>query len=357
MQRADLAEILRGEVPEPDMLADGTLYRGAVHLLAGQPDSGKTTLGACWALAVIRKGGSVMFLDEEGGKLITADRLASAGWTADEAESVAYYPFPGRTRHQWTREGWADLADELREHRPDMILIDSAAATLAAAGLDENSNADVAVLWYALMMMARTSWLRPAVVIIDHVTKAEPEGRYSRGASAKLAMSDVMYRADVLRAWSRYEDGAVRLVVTKDRPGWLRRHQRLRVLRNPLRFEPDELAGDTADAGTWPPAKAKILEALDPSWRTVTELTDRIHARHGHGLKRQTVSTHLTELERDGWAERRDTGPGRPALWRRSGAEAPDARPPVTPGQADRLLNGGPLTEPPATPGEPGPAP
>jgi KaiC/GvpD/RAD55 family RecA-like ATPase len=324
VKRIDLGAILRGEVPAPDMIADGALYRGQVHLLAGAPDTGKTSLALCWALAVIRKGGTVLFIDEEGGRLIIARRLESVGYSADEAGVIAYYPFPGRSREDWTvgSSGWRDLVDELGQCWPDLIIIDSAAGVLAAAGLDENSNADVAVLWHALTVIARAPRLLPAIVIIDHVTKAEPESRYSRGASAKLAASDVMYRADLIRAWSRHEDGAVRLVVTKDREGYLRRHQRFRVLRDPLRFAPDEAAEIGPDPGTWAPAKAKVLEALDASWRTITEITDRVYARHGHGLKRQTVSTHLTELEREHWAERRDTGTGRPALWRRVGSSA-----------------------------------
>lgn len=235
MKRFSLAEAMRNGLPEPEMLAGGSLYRGAVHLLAGPPEAGKTTLALSWALDVIRNGGVVMFLDEEGGPRIVTDRCHSLGYTADEIDQIAYFPFPSRTKEGWTKEGWRDLLDDLGEVKPDMILIDSVARIMGAAGLDENSNTDANMLWDTFTKLARGK-LKPAIVVIDHVAKNAEDSGYSRGASSKKAASDVTYLLTAATPFNRQQDGIVKLLVTKDREGYLTRNRRLDVLRAPLRF-------------------------------------------------------------------------------------------------------------------------
>jgi len=208
-----------------------------------------------------------------------------------------------------------------------LVVVDSAAAACVRARLDENSNADVTALWSCFAAMARSPW-DAALVIIDHMAKAEEEGRYSRGASAKLASSDVMYRLDSLRPFTREEDGLARLAVTKDRDGCLPRHVRLRVHHGPpLAFAEEEVTDTAGDPGPMPPAQAKLFEALDEVPRTIAGLTDRIAGQHGHGLKRETASRGLTALARAGLAERHESGHGQPALWSRAGRDGPEPVP------------------------------
>lgn len=242
MKRTDLAKMFRdGPPPKPEMMAGGMVYPGFVHLLSGHPDTGKTTLALWWALQVIRAGGRVMFLDEEGGHRITYDRLFALGWTEQDCESLWYYEFPSRSKKGWTSDGWGDLAADLNECRPAMILVDSAAKVLAAAGIGENTD-EVSVVWRLFTLVSRGPLLA-AVVVIDHVTKNPGEGqanRYSRGHGSKLADSDVHYKMDVIRPWSREQDGEAKLTVVKDKPGWLARQWHANVRRGPLRFEFDE---------------------------------------------------------------------------------------------------------------------
>lgn len=268
---------MREGVPERERIAGDMLYPGSVHILAGAPDTGKTTLSLSWALEVIRSGEQVMFLDEEGGRGIVLDRLKSLGATDKECESLAYYPFPGRSKEQWTRAGWADLKAELTEVQPALVLVDSAAAVLAAAGLDENSAADTALLWHAFKWMARSQF-GAAVIVIDHVTKNAEDSRYSRGSGAKVADSDVMYRVDLIKPFSRQDDGVVKLVVTKDREGYLKRHTRLEVLRGPLRFEPADADESSPEPQRFQPTVymervAAVLAANQelPGWKPMSK--------------------------------------------------------------------------------------
>jgi hypothetical protein len=326
--RVDLGALIKDGLPEPERICDGRLYLGQVHLLAGEPEAGKTTLALWWALDVVRADGNVVVLDEESGARQVARRLAALGAQPEDASAIQYHEFPARDLVYWQRtaEAFAETGeDDPAAGVPNLIIVDSAAAAMVRAKLDENSNADATTLWSHFITMARSP-LRPAVVIIDHVAKAQPDGRYSRGASAKLAHSDVMYRLDQVRPFSREEDGALRLVVTKDREGCLRRHARLRVTVTPaITFAED--AGPP-QPGPMPPARAKLYEALDSIPRTITDLTNRVARRHGHGLRRETASRELTRLARDGLAVRHETAHriGTDGLWSRAASEPDPGR-------------------------------
>lgn len=229
----------------PETVCDGMLYQGQVHVLAGAPDTGKTTLALFWALQVIREGGTVLMLDEEGGSRIIRSRLKALGASQQEVSRIAYAPFPGRSAEQWDPGHRGDLKDLFGEHRPQLVLLDSAAAILATAGLDENSAADVSRLWACLTAMARGG-CHPAVVIIDHLSKASDReaDRYSRGSSAKLAAADVMYRLEAAEPFSRDQEGRLKLAVTKDREGCLTRFWRIRVRTGSVIAFEFELPGD-----------------------------------------------------------------------------------------------------------------
>lgn len=75
---------------------------------------------------------------------------------------------------------------------------------------------------------------------------------------------------------------------------------------------------ETEKADDLTPAAAKLLEALraiEPA--TGTQLVDWIVARHGHGLKRETVSRTMNDLARRGLVESAgEQEPFKPATWR-----------------------------------------
>ena len=68
-----------------------------------------------------------------------------------------------------------------------------------------------------------------------------------------------------------------------------------------------------------PPAQAKLLEALRALARPCTgrELVDEVNRRHGHGLRRETVSKAMRALIGDGLADCLNPGAkvGEEKLW------------------------------------------
>jgi hypothetical protein len=116
----------------------------------------------------------------------------------------------------------ADLAQLVLATRPVLVIWDSSAAFLARAGLDENAAADVTRFWAnVLTPCARRGGA--AVLAIDHDTKNSEPSRYARGSGAKLAASDVAFKIEPVKPFSRDTDGLSKLTITKDRRGWLHR--------------------------------------------------------------------------------------------------------------------------------------
>jgi hypothetical protein len=291
----------------PSFTCGDLLYLGAVHTLTGPPDCGKTTLACWWMLQVIRDGGTVLFLDEEGGREIVTEKFQALG--ARPGERIAYVPFPSR---QW---GFADLAELdylISQRKPTMVAWDSSAAFLSRAGLDENSAADV-TRFYASVLAPCARMYGAAVLVIDHDTKSSEPSRYARGSGAKLAATDVAYKITQIRPFSKLQNGASKLAVTKDRRGWLHRCHEIAFIADTsglaLTIRESD-AGDISDgAGALPPAAQKILSVLNASPASNSDIRDRVSAKYGHGLQRETVSRHCNELLRSGLVARSGAEP------------------------------------------------
>lgn len=315
LREHDLAGLVRDGVPPPDLLCGDLLYAGGLHSIAGPPDCGKTTIALWWMLRHIRAGGTVAFLDEEGGDELVAEKLIALGATPEEAGQIRYFPFPARS---WNPYDVMILRELLDTIKPGIVLWDSSAAFLSRAGLDENSAADVTRFWSVVLTpIAREHG--SAVLVVDHDTKNGEASRFARGSGAKLAATDVAFKVSIVQAFDRTTNGVLRMQVTKDRRGWLHRWHEIGVNTGSgmrLVFTETSPDGEGLPADQkLTPADRKVQEALTDMPSTAREITDRIVAAHGHGLKRQTLSESLNKLLRGGAADRLDQGAGRAALW------------------------------------------
>jgi len=102
-------------------------------------------------------------------------------------------------------------------------VLDGVTEGMVLHGLDPLSNVDSA-RWGELLARPLAA-AGAAVEELDHVVKdREQRGRYAIGAQHKLASIDVAYRLDAVEPFGRGREGLVRVTVTKDRPGHVRRH-------------------------------------------------------------------------------------------------------------------------------------
>jgi hypothetical protein len=312
LARYDLAELMTRGVPEPELAADGLLYRGAVHSLAGEPEAGKTTLAAWWMRNLLEHGEAVVYLDEESGPELMAEKLDAVGITVSQvARLLHYYPFPSRS---WDQADLAGLNAVLADVRPGLLVADSTSAFMAAADKDENWSRDVRRFVQQVLLEPARSY-RLAAVITDHLSKSNGGGRYARGSGDKLAVVDVGYRLESITPFDRERSGLVKLVCTKDRRGYIGRGRawEVQVLTGGggIELSTTVAAAPLAITDGLSPAARKVLEALEAAegLLTVKQIGDQVAAKHPPGLKRNTISAALTDLSEAGWVDQAEHGP------------------------------------------------
>ncbi len=221
----DLADVLAGRhaAAKPDMLAraDGLplLYRGKLHLVSGEPESGKGWLALHASAERLHAGERVLYLDFEDEPASIVARLVALGVPGDTILDRFRYVRPDEPLDD---RGRAALDEELNR-LVALAVVDGVTEALTVHGFRLEDNGEVAKWLNALPR--RLSRRGAAVVLIDHVVKdREARGRYAIGAQHKLAGVDVAYSIKVLEPFGRGRTGRSRLTITKDRPGHLRQH-------------------------------------------------------------------------------------------------------------------------------------
>lgn len=213
----DFAEVMAGNVDPPDPIVDNLLYAEQVHWLSGHPGHGKTTLGMYIAGRVMDAGQHVVWIDWEAGKHPTARRLRAVGVPAEVAAERFHYA--NAPQIEATDAGFEPIARALEQWPGALIVLDSASKALSAAGLSEDSNTE-ATQWTTKIILPIRDYGGTALVI-DHLTKSAKGSAYARGASAKLADTDVHWGLTRTRPFARDHAGEVELRRLKDREGAL----------------------------------------------------------------------------------------------------------------------------------------
>ena len=221
----DLAAVLaQGALDEPPALlmrSDGArlLYRGRVHVLSGEPESGKGWLALHASAERLKVGESVLYLDFEDTAASIVRRLLNLGVEEGIIANRFHYVRPDVPIDD---RGWADLAPALAT-APTLAVIDGLTEALTVHGFDLLDNTDIA-RWLGLVPRPLVD-AGAAVLQVDHVGRdREARGRFAIGAQHKLAGVDAHYGLDVLEPFGRGRDGRVKVVVQKDRPGHVRQH-------------------------------------------------------------------------------------------------------------------------------------
>lgn len=222
----DLTALLTGNPTPPSMLT-GWLYAGGLHIMQSEPGVGKSWLALWQALGVMREGGTVIYLDEEGGPELVAERLRAMGADPDLIRSrFRYFAFEGRA---WDAADAAALEALLRTlerdgHDPRLAVLDSLPDFLASAGVDENSAGEVTAFVARIATPLRK--FGTAILALDHLAKptgggrgARSRSRYSRGSGAKLAKANATIHVEQQTEFNRTTNGLLKVWQSKDRQG------------------------------------------------------------------------------------------------------------------------------------------
>lgn len=181
----------------------------------GEPASGKSFLCLKWALDVMDAGKSVVWLDEEAGPGDTVLKLRALGATDLQLEKQFKYLPPENRSLQIEA---LELRQFVEDNKPGLIVMDSAAALLANADINENDNSPVgAFMNKAVLPLVKE--LEIPTIVIDHKTKNNLNSSYARGASSKLGVVDLALNVDLKESFSKEQSGSFEVKVNKDRAG------------------------------------------------------------------------------------------------------------------------------------------
>jgi hypothetical protein len=231
----DLSEVDVAQVEPPSILyrTDRTplLYAGRVSWFSGEAETAKGWILTAAAVEVLAVGGRVAWVDLEDTERTLIERLTAMAVDRDVINDPARlrYVRPAEPlfdrQEKWTAAG-ADF-NALLDWEPDLAVIDGVTEYMQVEGLDPNSGPDVAS--WLRRIPRRLAGVGAAVPCIDHVVKdREGRGRYAIGSVHKL--NGVDGAAFIVEAVERFGratgpdpvEGMSRILLAKDRPGWLR---------------------------------------------------------------------------------------------------------------------------------------
>jgi hypothetical protein len=200
----------------------GLLYAGKRHVLAGEPDAGKTWVSAAMCVIEAEKGNVAVYIDADGnGRDVIYERLSALGLTDKQIKRHIRYIEPSEPMLD---PRILEDVDRLLDHEPPVTLIvgDSFDALLHLHGLDPNLTVDVEHFYRDVVGRWRARGA--AVLLLDHVVKnREQRGRFAIGSQRKTGRAEVALALELVTPFSRSSRGVSRIVTHKDRPGHLTR--------------------------------------------------------------------------------------------------------------------------------------
>lgn len=223
----DLGPVLDGTyeptMPTVGQRADGVglFYPGRAHTASGESESLKTWFALTACRTELDRGNAVVYLDFEDDEAGVVGRLLAVGAHREAVRERFAYIRPEGPMRPVDR---ADLHQALGDLRPTLSVLDGVTEALSLHGLELKDNGEVAKFGRTLIRPITESGA--AHVSLDHVTKdAEGRGRYAIGAQHKLAgLNGAAYTLENREAFSIGRTGRSTILITKDRPGQLRRH-------------------------------------------------------------------------------------------------------------------------------------
>lgn len=221
----DLTSIFAGGLVTPitEVLArtDGfqLFYRGKVNNLIGESESGKTWVALLAVVQEIKKGNRVVFVDYEDSPTALAIRLTAMGLTQTQLTEQFVYLQPSEPINDEAKLLWAPIAGAAT-----LVVIDGVTEVMSIEGLKVNDMEDVAKFYRNIPKWFANQGVLPAVVLIDHVTKAKDDrGTFAIGSQHKKAGIDgASYTVQKDQEFARGKHGTAWIKIAKDKNGTVR---------------------------------------------------------------------------------------------------------------------------------------
>ena len=185
----DLREAVSGEYsgPQPGLLrrSDGEqlMYPGKLHSVAGPPGGGKSWIAQVLCAQVLQADSNTLYVDFEDAAESVVGRLKILGVPDQTILGRFGYvspsePFP--TNPPADLDRWVEAVD--------LVVLDGVTDAMTLNQWNPLDNKDAAEFMQRLVGPFSSGERRPAVLMVDHVTKSKDNrGGYAIGAQHKLA--------------------------------------------------------------------------------------------------------------------------------------------------------------------------
>lgn len=292
----ELAPFLSGDVefekPSVASVLPGgraLFYAGRVNGAHGEPGDGKTNVMIGSSNAVLAAGGRVLYIDPEDNPQGFVRRCLGLGGDPQALAERCHYLHNPTPDEISAAQAWA------REHKPELVILDGLAESLAAEGLNEDAAGDV--LQFFRERIRPFSDLGAAVVVADHVAKSsESRGRWARGSGAKMGRYDgLVFSVEMGKPYTPTESGFVKLRIAKDRNGGV---GAVKTIFAEVHFTPGDVHTiiefrSPDSVGDWKPTAA--MEKVREHLSLVGECSKR-EVLDSICMKKETVLLAISEL-------------------------------------------------------------
>jgi len=217
----ELGPVLKGKIsqPMPSIMQRGDgaclLYPGMINGFHGPSGEGKGQV-TCWALAQqMRAGHNVMLIDFEDIATSIVSRLRMYGATDDEILERFVYIRPSDPFNDDAVTAVIALA---LERHVGLVVIDSLGEAFGLDGINEDKDAEVGP--WLRRVARRIAGAGPAVLLIDHSTKAADNPLFPSGSKRKrAAIGGASYLITATAPLVKGKGGRLILTCAKDRHG------------------------------------------------------------------------------------------------------------------------------------------
>jgi hypothetical protein len=230
----ELGPILAGDLqpPQPTVLPiEGTgakclFYSGSVNGLHGDSGIGKSWVVLVAAARELEEGRCVMMLDYEANAIEVCARLRAL---AMPAHAIQYRLLYFNVDAPVTPVALEHLISLVNQRKVSLVAIDSIGEAFGVEGVNEDKDAEVGP--WLRRVARRLAEAGPAVVIVDHGTKAADNPLYASGSKRKrAAITGASYLVSSTIPPTREQAGRIYLKCAKDRHGNFRRDDTAAVL-------------------------------------------------------------------------------------------------------------------------------
>jgi hypothetical protein len=286
--------------------------------------------GTPWlAFLAVDEAGPVLIFAGEGGKGEIVRRLRAICLSRSLDLEQLPIVVCARAPHLSSTEHLALFDEQLEVQKPALVVLDPLyLAARGAKGSDLYAMGEL--LEQAQLICAKHA---ASLFCVTHYNRKEGNGPGRFTGAGPAEWGRVLIGARIVSRHTDADTLATSVIVELEIVGGEIPDQTVSVRRDirsedpsdldaPLDYRVERISATPAAADSdLPPAAAKLLEALEaldePS--TGVQLVDWIVDRHGHGLKRETVSRHLNALKRQGTVEctNPDAAITEAKLWRR----------------------------------------